>query len=115
MWKVGGGITNQSNLKLSVWQKTAKIRQLPGNGKDNTDLIVHRWVNKLCDAICDEMELFQSPLTVSIKPGVGSLVIYICLLLHSRSKKPASVTPIYLEPQAKDEVVGAMGAGAEQT
>ncbi|XP_060132920.1 protein O-linked-mannose beta-1,2-N-acetylglucosaminyltransferase 1 isoform X2 [Zootoca vivipara] len=31
------------------------------------------------------------------------------------SKKPSSVTPIYMEPQAKDEAAGAVGAGAEQT
>lgn len=40
---------------------------------------------------------------------------HLHLSLLSRSKKPASVTPIYMEPQAKDEVAGAMGAGAEQT
>ncbi|XP_061488845.1 protein O-linked-mannose beta-1,2-N-acetylglucosaminyltransferase 1 [Rhineura floridana] len=31
------------------------------------------------------------------------------------SKKPSSVIPIYMEPQAKDEAVGAVAAGAEQT
>uniref|UniRef100_A0A8D0KJW5 Alpha-1,3-mannosyl-glycoprotein 2-beta-N-acetylglucosaminyltransferase n=1 Tax=Salvator merianae TaxID=96440 RepID=A0A8D0KJW5_SALMN len=31
------------------------------------------------------------------------------------AKKPPSVTPIYMEPQAKEEVVGAIAAGAEQT
>ncbi|KAH0618660.1 hypothetical protein JD844_018058 [Phrynosoma platyrhinos] len=30
-------------------------------------------------------------------------------------KKPSSVIPVYLEPQAKDEAVGAVVAGAEQT